>query len=735
MPMPEPQFESLTYSDIFNEALARIAAHTPEWTNRSEPDPGITLLQLFSFMTENVLYRTNLIPERNRQKFLRLLQIPLRPAAAALGLVSFSNPRGAFENIAVKAGQKLAAGNVAFKSMSGLAVLPVEARLYYKRPVTEVEGSELSGLYRNLYAAFDLPENQLAFYETAIFEPTSDGLKMKAIDITKDTVDGALWVALLARSTETPQQAREKIANSVLSLGMQPSYGEDGCQIQDIAALADDLNQGLVFEIPNASDARIRYQPLEYTAQHNLLTQAGVVKLRIPAADQLQVWQEEVLTSGVDNRPPSLANTDDQPRLVTWIRIRAPQSALQMNVNATEPSRQMSIRLAWAGINAASVMQRTDVSAERLSDGNGKPNQQLRLLNRPIIEDTFALFVNGERWTEVDDLAIAGSEIRTGVNGNTNSKVFRLDHEAGELYFGNGLRGARPPKGAIIQASYAHGGGLQGLVGVNTIIKAPNLPAGVKVTNPVPTWGATAAEKVADGERNIPQTLRHRDRLMSEQDYKDIVRRTPGIDLGRVEVLPLFHPKLPNQISSGVVTLLVVPLLDIAHPDSPEPDQLFLQNICRYLKPRRILTTELHIRGPVYKEVWISVGLNVVPGSDPAVIHEAVKQEVKRFLSPFQGGFSNEGWPLEKALDALEISAAVARVAGVSRINQLRLAESSGPEVPSVGMQGLNLPRVMKVSVVEGDALSIEDIRGDAEAPSSGSGTKVVPVPVVPMEC
>ena len=75
MSLPEPQFETRTYRDLFNEAIARIPSHTPEWTNRSEPDPGVTLLQLFAFMTESLLYRTNLIPERNRQKFLRLLQI------------------------------------------------------------------------------------------------------------------------------------------------------------------------------------------------------------------------------------------------------------------------------------------------------------------------------------------------------------------------------------------------------------------------------------------------------------------------------------------------------------------------------------------------------------------------------------------------------------------------------------------------------------------------------------
>ena len=732
MPLPEPKFESRTYRDIFNEALARIPAHTPEWTNRSEPDPGITILQLFSFMTESLLYRTNLIPERNRQKFLRLLQIPLRPAAAAQGLVCFSNPRGVFENIAINTGQDLAAGNVSFKSMNGLAVLPVEARLYYKKPMATGENEDLAELYKNLYAAFDVPDSKLEFYETAIFEPTSDGLKMKHIDLASETVDGSLWLALLARPTETPQQAREKIANSVLSLGLQPNFGEDGCQLQDIAVLADENNTDLVFEIPNATDKTIRYQPLEYTAQHNLLTQPGVVKLRIPGAEKLEVWEEEPLTAGVDNRPPSLDNTDDQERLVTWVRIRAPQ----IDTSVESSSRQLSIKLSWVGINVASVMQRKDVRSEKLTDGNGKPNQRLRLLNCPIIEGTLSLFVNGERWQEVDDLAVADSELACTVTKKIGCKVFRLDREAGEIIFGDGVRGARPPKGAIIQASYAHGGGLQGLVGVDTIKKAPNLAAGVSVTNPVPTWGASAAEKVADGERNIPQVLRHRDRLMSSDDFTDIIKRTPGIDLGRVDVLPLFHPKLPNQISSGVVTALVIPAMDISHPDSPEPDQLFLRNVCRYLSPRRILTTELHVRGPVYVEVWVSVGINVVPGFDPVPVREAVKNEIKRFLSPLVGGFSDSGWPLEKAVDALEVSATVTRVDGVSKVNQLRLAESTGPEVSEILMEGLNLPRVMKVAVVEGDALSIEDIRGDTEAPVIGNGeSNIVPVPVVPAEC
>lgn len=735
MPLPEPKFESRTYQDLFNEAIARIPAHTPEWTNRSEPDPGVTLLQLFSFMTESLLYRTNLIPERNRQKFLRLLQIPMRAAASATGLVEFSNPGGAFEVFTLNSNQSLSAGNVSFKTSSGLAVLPVESRIYYKKPINTDGNSELTDLYKNLYAAFELPESKLEFYETSIFEPATDGTNLRFIDISRETVDGTVWLAILSRQSETPEAAREKIANTVLSLGILPTVGEEGCVLEPVPVLSEN-QEDLVFEIPNAIDDKIRYEPLEYTAEHDLLKQAGVVKIKIPAADKLTVWQEEALTAGVDNRPPSLENTDDQARLVTWLRIRSPQVDTSKDIS----SRQLSIKLAWIGFNAATIEQRTDVTAEKLSDGTGKPDQTVRLLNKPVIANSLKLYVNGEQWQEIDDLASATSELNCSTIYSSNNlptnKVYRLDKEAGELLFGNGMRGTRPPLGALIQVSYAYGGGLQGMVGIGTIQKAPALPSGVKVSNPVPTWGGTGAEKIADAERNIPQVIRHRERLISEEDYKDIVIRTPGVDIGRVDILPLFHPRLPKQTSVGVVTILVIPETDNVYPNSPAPDQLMLKNVCRYLAPRRVLTSELHVRGPVYKEVWVSVGLNTVPGFDPAPVREAVKTEIQRFLSPLFGGFSNSGWPLEKTVDALEISATVTRVDGVSKVNQLKLSESIGPEVSEILMGGLNLPRVMKIAVVEGDALTIEDIRGDIEAkPLRSDGTNIVPVPVVPIEC
>src|SRR5215831_13315118 len=70
--------------------LDSIPAHTPEWTIQQRGDPGRTLIDLFAWLADTILYRANLIPERQRLAFLRLLCAGMRPAVPAQGLVQIS---------------------------------------------------------------------------------------------------------------------------------------------------------------------------------------------------------------------------------------------------------------------------------------------------------------------------------------------------------------------------------------------------------------------------------------------------------------------------------------------------------------------------------------------------------------------------------------------------------------------------------------------------------------------
>lgn len=64
------------YKDLVEEAMGRIPTYSPEWTNHNPSDPGITLIEMFAYLTEILLYRLNRVTEKNIHTFLKLLNGP-----------------------------------------------------------------------------------------------------------------------------------------------------------------------------------------------------------------------------------------------------------------------------------------------------------------------------------------------------------------------------------------------------------------------------------------------------------------------------------------------------------------------------------------------------------------------------------------------------------------------------------------------------------------------------------
>jgi hypothetical protein len=90
MPLPAPNLDDLRFQrDLVDEARRRIIRYCPEWTEYNLSDPGITLIELFSWMTEMMVYRLNRVPEKNYVKFLELLGTKLQPASSARTELTF----------------------------------------------------------------------------------------------------------------------------------------------------------------------------------------------------------------------------------------------------------------------------------------------------------------------------------------------------------------------------------------------------------------------------------------------------------------------------------------------------------------------------------------------------------------------------------------------------------------------------------------------------------------------
>ena len=80
-----PDLDDRRFDDLMAEARDLLVAHAPQMTNHNPSDPAITLVELFAWFTEVLLFRANTITAANRGKFLRLLNGPdwIVPASPA----------------------------------------------------------------------------------------------------------------------------------------------------------------------------------------------------------------------------------------------------------------------------------------------------------------------------------------------------------------------------------------------------------------------------------------------------------------------------------------------------------------------------------------------------------------------------------------------------------------------------------------------------------------------------
>jgi predicted phage baseplate assembly protein len=91
-----PPLDDRRFDDLMAEVRTRIARYTPEWkpdatvwTDVNDSDPGVTMVQVFAWLTELLTYRMNQVPALNYLKFLQLLGIELTSAQPAQAEITF----------------------------------------------------------------------------------------------------------------------------------------------------------------------------------------------------------------------------------------------------------------------------------------------------------------------------------------------------------------------------------------------------------------------------------------------------------------------------------------------------------------------------------------------------------------------------------------------------------------------------------------------------------------------
>ena len=96
MPLPAPNLDDRRFQDLVDDAKRLVQRRCPEWTDHNVSDPGVTLIETFAYLVDQVLYRLNRVPERSYVTFLDLMGVELFPpgGGARPGDVLADRPAG-----------------------------------------------------------------------------------------------------------------------------------------------------------------------------------------------------------------------------------------------------------------------------------------------------------------------------------------------------------------------------------------------------------------------------------------------------------------------------------------------------------------------------------------------------------------------------------------------------------------------------------------------------------------
>ncbi|MBN8442661.1 MAG: putative baseplate assembly protein [Thauera sp.] len=767
MPILPPRLDDRSFDDLLEDLIARIPAHTPEWTNPRLGDPGRTLLELFAWLGDALLYRVNLIPERQRLVFLKLLGQGLRPARPATGIVSlsFAQPTE-LTAVTLAAGARVKAA-VPFETLSETTVLPVTAEAYYKRPLPEADRLRMAEVLTGLQRVHKITDEVSGYLTSPLFE---NGQAVgEGVDVFADSTDRALWLALLAPTAAQPQlqvasnaAARAALgggdsgAAALLSVGVVPAIAAPAL-FEEIGPRARvPVMWETVTAAANGIDADyLTVEPLPGEAYDTSagLTRPGVLRLPMPDESLLFVPPNDVgdnPRAGVGDNPPRIDDVERAARLVGWLRLRPkPGSGVE------------SLRLSWVGVNAVEVDQRVTIAGRVLGVSTGAADQVFQLSAGSVDPATLAIQVEEpgrgyQSWQRVEDLAAISSDAVVA----REAPVFALDAEAGTLRFGDGVRGRVPERQMRVRlASGRFGGGRAGNLPAGslsevsgaTLVGAPRTLPAIKVWQPLPTEGGEDVETLARAEQRIPALLRHRERAVTADDYRLLATETPGTDVGRVEVLPRFKPRERRPDVPGVVSVMVLPARALGKAPNPRPDRPFIERVHAHLSARAPLATELYVIGCEYVPLGISVAVGIRDGYAREAVLFEVREALRRLLWPLApGGQAGMGWPLDRDVRERELEVEVSRVAGVAEVAGLNLfgrASIDGRDQWSLlsrstpdGTQRLELaawqlPELLSVVAVDSADGTVGAPADLSAVPNPFASEVAVAVPVVPEVC
>ncbi|NES97044.1 MAG: putative baseplate assembly protein [Desertifilum sp. SIO1I2] len=689
--LPKSNLDDRTFKDLVDECILRIPRYCPEWTNYNASDPGITLIELFAWLTDQMLLRFNQVPRRNYIAFLELLGVRLQAPTPAQTDITFYLTTTLPEPYTIPLGVEIATLRtetdeaIVFSTDAPLTISHPSLRHFLTAQTVENEPQALrdriSGLWtqrsngewtgRELSLFNEQPEPGNCFY--LVFNP-------------EEQIEGNVLALTVKGEAATPT-------------GINPDAPPRRWEAWNGTAWQPVL-------IQESDDGTKGFSFSEIAQQGGNPLQGSDILLHLPT------------------RWPVAHFTTYQGR---WLRCvyTIPQTN-QPGYNNSPRIISLAVRSVGGTVGAS---QSTLISNELLGESDGTPGQSFQLQGFPILprrEGEYLIVTPPgglpQAWQEVSDFASSTAEdlhytldSRTGVLqlGPLIREPSQLVQQTWERYprpegmvsthalpsasrslqplgptpGGPQLErqyGAVPPRGSTLRmVGYRVGGGRRGNVQRGTlIIPKSAIPYVARVINHWPARNGADAESLDDAVLRVPAMLRTRDRAVTPEDFEALALQAGMGAVARTRCL-----SATERQEAGTVRLLIVPQANTdaiamgmgIHPERFALTPQLQDRILAYLNERRLLGIQVKCAEPTYVGVSVQTEVALEPAYNNPQAQEEILFNLRvalyRFLNPLTGGSDGKGWPFGRPLYPSDIVTLFQQTPGVRYLGVVQLFE------------------------------------------------------------
>ncbi|MFH8518545.1 putative baseplate assembly protein [Streptomyces gelaticus] len=610
MALPSPNLDDRRFQQLVDEAKRYVQQRSPEWTDHNVSDPGVTLIETFAYMVDQLLYRLNRVPDKNYSAFLDLLGVTLFPPSVARAEVDFWLSAPQPETVRLPAGTEVATSRgeaeeaVVFSTSEELPIVPSSL----VRLVTAPASGEQTDRTAPLGAGKDIP----------CFQPRPEP-------------GDALLFGL---PTAVPRCiVAVRLDSRVEGVGVDPRQPPLVWEAWDGARwvtcqTGTDSTGGL-----NRPGEVIVFVPAGHTASVTAGTRAGWLRCRVTAPEPGQPFYSESPT----------------------IR-EAEVFTVGGTANVEHAETVLDVPL---GTSEGVAGQRFSVTRTPLLM-DGEP---------PVVQVSSA--EGWQDWTAVEHFGASSPHDRH-VRIDAVSGEFAFPPEVREPDGTMRAYGAVPEKGAQLRIPrYRTGGGAAGNVARGAIcVLRSSVPYVAGVDNREAARGGVDGETVENAKVRAPNILRVQERAVTAGDYEAVAREAAP-SLRRVRCLPAVAGEagavrvlvVPDAVADEGGQLRFEQLI---------PSDSVLATVTERLDERRLVGTRLVVEPPAYQGVTVVARL-VTAGGDVDRVRADAVAALFRHIDPLRGGAAGTGWPFGRPVQYGEIFAVLQGVPGVSLVEEVRM--------------------------------------------------------------